>query len=164
MFTKVLVLRSGEKVSVPNVKIIQDGVVNHSRADRGKQISTEVTIGYDTPWAKVQEMLLEAADLTEGIKEDPAPFVLQTALSDFYIHYSLRAQTDDLDGAPGVLSRLHQNIQNVFAANGEQIKSPHFRAMQGEEPLLPPAYEDENAGEKAAAEKDTTSKEAKKES
>ena len=84
-------------------------------------------------------MLLTAAEKTDGVKTEPAPSVLQTALSDFYIHYSLRVQTDDLNGAPGILSRLHQNIQDVFAENGEQIMSPHFRAMQGEDPLLPPS-------------------------
>jgi small-conductance mechanosensitive channel len=33
MFTTTLVLRTGERVSVPNVKIIQDRVVNHSRSE-----------------------------------------------------------------------------------------------------------------------------------
>ena len=140
MFTTEVVLRSGERVSVPNVKIIQDRVVNHSRADEGQQISADITIGYDTPWAKVHEMLLAAARETAGVADKPAPFVLQTALNDFYVAYSLRAQAADPSLAPQTLSALHATIQDVFARNGEQIMSPHFRDMQGDHPLLPPTH------------------------
>jgi small-conductance mechanosensitive channel len=107
-------------------------------SQNGKLLQTEVTIGYDTPWQKVHSMLLEAAGRTEGIQRSPEPHVLQTALSDFYVHYQLRFHCADLATTIKTQAELHQHIQDVFAEQGEQIMSPHYRAMQGDEPLLPP--------------------------
>jgi small-conductance mechanosensitive channel len=100
-------------------------------------ISTKVTIGYDAPWRQVHELLLAAAAATTGIREKPAPFVLQRSLSDFYVEYELFVNVDKPIERPHVLSVLHGHIQDGFAAAGVQIMSPHFMD-QPAAPVLPP--------------------------
>ena len=54
----------------------------------------------------MHELLIEAALATPGVREEPRPFVWQTALNDFYVTYEINAYTgsphdmvDDLRGA-----------------------------------------------------------------
>jgi small-conductance mechanosensitive channel len=73
-------------------------------------------------------MLLEAARRTPGIVSDPQPFVVQTALADFYVAYRLVAYAgaDAPKQRALELDALHANIQDVFNENGVQIMSPHY--------------------------------------
>jgi small-conductance mechanosensitive channel len=73
-------------------------------------------------------MLLDAARRTAGVLSEPPAYVIQTALSDFYVEYRLVAW-----GAPSepqqrarLVNDLHANIQDVFNEHGVQIMSPHY--------------------------------------
>ena len=132
----------GEEVSLPNAVVFSQSVRNFSRLVQDGQfvLHTEVTIGYATPWRQVHAMLLEAARRTPGVAQDPAPYVMQTALSDFYVEYRLCAQATR--GAPRrraeVINQMHGNIQDVFNENGVQIMSPHYLADPAEPQVVPP--------------------------
>ena len=107
-------------------------VRNFSRLVQDGQfvLHTAVTIGYATPWRQVHAMLLEAARRSPGVAREPEPYVVQTALSDFYVEYRLCAQGNRT--APRsraeAMNQLHANIQDVFNENGVQIMSPHYMA------------------------------------
>jgi small-conductance mechanosensitive channel len=120
----------GEDLMLPNTVVMAATTRNYSRGVVGKgcTIETTVTIGYSTPWRQVQAMLEEAARRTPGIAAEPAPFVRQTGLSDFYVEYRLVAYTpeESPDARPAVRDRLHSNIQDAFNENGVQIMSPHY--------------------------------------
>ncbi|MGA0023178.1 MAG: hypothetical protein ACO3F9_00880 [Burkholderiales bacterium] len=100
-----------------------------------------MTIGYDTPWRQVHAMLLEAAKKVEAVRAEPAPFVIQTALSDFYVAYRLVVQieTGSTSVRPKILSKLNAAIQDVFNHYGVQIMSPHYLSDPAREKLVPPA-------------------------
>ena len=91
---------------------------------------TSVTIGYDVPWRTVHELLIAAAEATDGIIKEPEPFVLQKGLQDFYIEYEVNAHTDQPRSIPATYSLLHQNIQDKFEQAGVEILSPHYRVMR----------------------------------
>jgi small-conductance mechanosensitive channel len=121
----------GEEVSLPNTVIFSQPVRNFSRLAQGGRfvLHTAVTIGYGTPWRQVHALLLEAARRTPGVAEVPAPYVVQTALSDFYVEYRLCAQSTLAAAQRRVeaMSALHANVLDVFNENGVQIMSPHYR-------------------------------------
>lgn len=132
----------GEEVSLPNTVIFSQPVRNFSRLvqDGRFVLHTAVTIGYATPWRQVHAMLLEAARRTPGVAQEPAPYVVQTALSDFYVEYRLCAQGDR--SAPRsraeAMNQLHGHIQDVFNENGVQIMSPHYLADPPQPQVVPP--------------------------
>lgn len=73
-------------ITVPNAMALGSHIINYSTSARtGLILHTGVTIGYDVPWRQVHELLLAAARDTENVEEEPAPFVLQTSLDDFYV-------------------------------------------------------------------------------
>ncbi len=132
MFATKIHTGLGEEVSLPNAVVFSQPVRNFSRlvADGQFVLHTAVTIGYATPWRQVHAMLLEAARRAPGVADDPAPYVVQTALSDFYVEYRLCAQSSR--SAPQrraeAMGQLHGHIQDVFNENGVQIMSPHYMA------------------------------------
>jgi len=136
--TKVRTL-AREEVTVPNAVVISKETVNYTRyAEEGVSVSTAVTIGYDTPWRQVHAMLERAALATEGLRNEPKPFVLQTGLADHYPEYKLIAVIEEPQKRARVLSQLHQNIQDVFNEYGVQIMSPHYIADPPEPFVVPP--------------------------
>jgi small-conductance mechanosensitive channel len=125
--TKVRTLMR-EEVTIPNAVVVSKTTTDYSRlADtEGVLTPVAVTIGYDAPWRQVHAMLLLAAERTAGLKRTPKPHVLQTALEDFYVRYtlyvSLVRQVDRLV----TLDALQANIQDVFNEYGVQIMSPNY--------------------------------------
>ncbi len=135
-----LVTIPGEEVTFPNSVVLGGSVRNFTRLSdgTGPLVTTSVTIGYDAPWRQVHALLLGAAAETPGLLREPSPFVLQRALSDFFVEYQLLARLELALDRPKVLSALHANVQDAFNAAGVQIMSPHF-VLQPERPVLAPA-------------------------
>lgn len=119
-------------VAVPNAMVLANHIINYSELAkaRGLILHTIVSIGYDVPWQQVHELLLSAAHATEGVEEDPEPYVLQTSLDDFYVSYELNGYTSTPNKMPGIYSRLHGNIQDAFNEAGVEIMSPHYSALR----------------------------------
>jgi small-conductance mechanosensitive channel len=141
MLSVRLVTIRNETVTLPASTVLSGQVLNYSSKARqeGVAIHTGVTIGYDTPWRKVHEMLLEAARKTPGVRAEPPPWVIQKELSDFYVSYELDAYVETPDRQHFVLSDLNQNVQDVFFANGVEILSPHYAQLRdGSRPAIPP--------------------------
>jgi small-conductance mechanosensitive channel len=121
-----------EIISIPNSTIMTNHTINYSvkAATRGLILHTTVTIGYDTPWRLMHETLLKAAKQTEFILSEPAPFVLQTSLNDFYVTYELNAYTREANKQRRVYSLLHQNIQDCCKEAGIEIMSPQYHSLR----------------------------------
>ncbi len=142
MFATRLHTGMGEEVVLPNAWVAGQSVHNFSRLVAGGayMLQAGVTIGYATPWRQVHALLLEAARRTPGVAAQPDPFVVQTALSDFYVEYRLCAH--GALNAPRrraeALSALHANIQDVFNENGVQIMSPHYRSDPAQPQVVAP--------------------------
>jgi small-conductance mechanosensitive channel len=101
--------------------------------------STTVTIGYDAPWRQVHALLLLAAERTANIREQPEPYVLQRALSDFYVEYTLIVRLRNEKLRIETLSELHSSIQDAFNEFGVQIMSPHFQIQPERDVVIPPS-------------------------
>lgn len=128
-------------ITIPNSLVLASHIVNFSALapTDGLILHTEITIGYDVPWRRVHELLLNAARGTEGILAEPEPFVLQTALEDSYVRYQINAYTRQANGMAQVYSALHQRIQDSFNDAGVEILSPSYSALRdGNTVTIPP--------------------------
>ena len=84
-----------EIISIPNSTIMNSPTINYSSdaADKGLIMYTTVTIGYDVPWRDMHQALIDAALRCDLVLKEPAPFVLQTSLDDFYVSYQINLYT-----------------------------------------------------------------------
>jgi small-conductance mechanosensitive channel len=113
--------------------VLSSHTVNYttSAKELGLILHTSITIGYDVPWKKVHELLINAAHATDGIinnDENKKPFVFQTSLDDFYVSYQINGYTENSHRMASIYSHLHQNIQDQFNEAGIEILSPHYKA------------------------------------
>ena len=136
--------RKNEIVTIPNSNMMSSDTSNFTfSAQRfGIIVHTKITIGYDEPHQKIEALLLEAADKTDGIKKHPKPFVRITALDDFYVEYEINGSTDRAKTLSAVYSALHQNILDTLHGAGVEIMSPHIEAQRNDLPMqIPPKNE-----------------------
>lgn len=139
IFSTKIKTSSGEEVNVPNANIVSTNTVNSSRLAEGKGLvlHTSVTIGYNSPWRQVHAMLLSAAERTPGVCSKPKPYVMQTALSDFYVEYRLCVQIERPEIRRVTLTALHANIQDIFNEFEVQIMSPHYETDPADKVWVP---------------------------
>ncbi|HAD97877.1 MAG TPA: transmembrane ion channel [Cryomorphaceae bacterium] len=139
LVTRVRTIKN-EMITVPNSTVLNNSSINYSLSGKmeGLIIHSTVTIGYDVPWRKVHEMLIEAASCTPFIEKNPKPFVLQTSLDDFYVSYQVNAYTKEPAKQAMIYSDLHALIQDIFARNDVEIMSPHYRAEREGPSTIPP--------------------------
>ncbi|QPH39603.1 mechanosensitive ion channel family protein [Pedobacter endophyticus] len=142
LVTRVRTIQN-EVVSIPNSTVMNNHTINFSieAAEKGLIVNTTVTIGYDVPWRQVHQLLIDAALATELIEAEPAPYVLQTSLDDYYVSYRLNAHTKSPNRQAVIYSGLHANIQDEFNKAGVEIMSPHYKALRdGNATTIPSAY------------------------
>lgn len=139
IFSTKIKTSSGEEVNMPNANIVSTNTINSSRLaeGRGLVLHTSVTIGYNSPWRQVHAMLLRAAERTPGVCSQPKPYVMQTALSDFYVEYQLCVQIERPEIRRVTLTALHANIQDIFNEFEVQIMSPHYETDPADKVWVP---------------------------
>jgi small-conductance mechanosensitive channel len=120
-----------EYVTFPNTMILGSGIVNYNTSsdedEEGLILNTTITFGYSTPWQTVHEILINAALATGHVLRQPKPFVLQTAMDDFYANYQINCYTKEVNRVPAIYSELYENIQNGFHSAGIDMTAAHFR-------------------------------------
>ena len=127
LVTKIKTIKN-EIVSIPNSTVMNSHTTNYSAeaSEHGLILHTSVTIGYDTPWKTIHELLIKAALATDLIEKNPAPFVFQEKLDDFYVVYQINAYTRAPNQQHITYSFLHQHIQDAFNEAGVEIMSSHY--------------------------------------
>ena len=139
LVTRIKTIKN-ELISIPNASVMNSHTINYSAEakDKGLILHSTVTIGYDVPWREVHQALIHAANKTSLILDQPAPFVLQTSLDDFYIAYQINGYTQHPNQQASIYSELHQNIQDSCIEAGIEILSPHYRALRDGNDLAMP--------------------------
>lgn len=142
LVTRIRTIKN-EDITVPNATVLSSYTVNYSSNanDSGLIVHSTVTIGYDVPWKKMHQALIDAALRTDLILKEPKPFVLQTSLDDFYVSYQINAYTREPNKQAVIYSELHKNIQDCCNEVDIEILSPHYRAMRdGNHTTIPNDY------------------------
>lgn len=143
LVTRVRTIKNVD-VTIPNALVLSSHIINFSSSALNPPsliLHSTITIGYDVPWRTVHELLIDAAKQTTFILETPPPFVLQTALNDFYVSYEINAYTGYPNKMAAIYTELHQNIQDQFHGAGIEIMSPHYTQVRdGNKTAIPDEY------------------------
>ena len=132
-------------ITIPNGTVLTSQIINYSSLSQDPNyyliLHTTITLGYDAPWRKVHQALIDAAIATNNILAEPVPFVFQTSLDDFYVSYELNAYTNKPILMASIYSELHQNIQDKCNEAEIEILSPHYSAVRdGNQTTIPENY------------------------
>jgi small-conductance mechanosensitive channel len=127
-----------EYVTFPNQMVLNSSIINYNTSsdedEEGLILHADVTMGYSVPWPQVHEILITAALKTANVLSKPKPYVLQTALDDYYARYQINLFTKEADKTPAIYSELYQNLQDGFKEAGIDLTAPsyHVRMNLGE--------------------------------
>ncbi|MFN8576781.1 MAG: mechanosensitive ion channel family protein [Candidatus Sericytochromatia bacterium] len=146
LVTRVRTIKNVD-ITIPNSSVLSSHIINYTSVskEKGLILHTTITIGYDIPWKKVHQALIDSALKTDDILDIPKPFVFQTSLDDFYVSYQLNAYTNNSHSMSRIYSDLHQNIQDIFNEVGIEIMSPHYSAIRdGNLTTIPSNYLDKD--------------------
>lgn len=116
-----------EEITIPNSSILSGNTVNYSTfSDQGICFQVELTVGYEEPWERIHEMLLNIPPRVARVDTTPAPFVLQKKLDDFYVLYELNVYISQSAEIALAQSEIFQLILNDFLAAGIEMNAPHI--------------------------------------
>ncbi|MDR2841791.1 MAG: mechanosensitive ion channel family protein [Spirochaetaceae bacterium] len=128
-----------EYVTFPNSMVLNTSVTNYYFStlpgQDGLVVHADVTMGYDVPWRTVHDILITAALKSEFILKEPAPFVNQLKLDDFYCWYEINAYTKDVHLLPKVYTELYKNLQDGFVEAGISLYAPHYQVQKRAEEI-----------------------------
>ncbi|MDT3404399.1 mechanosensitive ion channel family protein [Mucilaginibacter terrae] len=142
LVTRIRTIKN-EVISIPNSMVMNNHTVNYTieTANKGLIIYKTVTIGYDVPWRKVHEILIDAAKATPMIEAEPGPYVLQTSFDDFSVAYQINAYTKQASKQAVIYSELYKNLQDKFNEAGIELLSPSYHAVRdGNTSTIPPEH------------------------
>jgi small-conductance mechanosensitive channel len=140
---KLLVTRlrsyKNEEIIIPNSVLLNSSIVNYNTREKnpGIILHTTIGIGYETPWRQVEAMLKLAADRTEGLLKEPAPYVLMQSLGDFAVSYQVNVYCTDAIRMYFYYNNLHQHILDIFNENNVQIMTPAYEGDPEKRKVVP---------------------------
>jgi len=126
LVTRLKTIRN-EEITIPNSAVLSGNTINYSTfSKQGILIPIEVSVGYEVPWEEAHRLILDACATIEKVRKNPAPFVFQKKLGDFYVLYELNVYIDFSGDTDLVISAVYQSLQNTFKRENIDMKSPHF--------------------------------------
>ncbi|MFU1855515.1 mechanosensitive ion channel family protein [Sphingobacterium sp. NGMCC 1.201703] len=128
-----------EEITIPNSSILSGNTVNYSTfSEEGICFQVELTVGYEEPWQRIHELLLNIPSRIARVNQLPAPFVLQKKLDDFYVLYELNVYISKSGEIELAKSEIYQHILNDFLAAGIDMNGPHLFAKVDHVPQYQP--------------------------
>ena len=123
----------GNIVTVPNNSILSQQTVNYTAALRhgeGTIVHSDFTFTYVVPRETIEKLLIEGAGRCTLLLKEPKPFVLVTALEDFYTRYEINGYTRETERLYEVYSELHKHVIDVFREHKLNPTSSHFVSVK----------------------------------
>ena len=134
---------NNEDVTIPNSAILSGATMNFSSIGKKNGLALNVHIkvryansthkcnflNHDYPDNLVEELLIEAALMTNGISPTPHPYVFQLSLNELNALYELNAYTFLPENMYFIKSDLAKNIQNTFKQANIEIYSTQYVAL-----------------------------------
>lgn len=126
LYTKLRTIRN-ELVAVPNQMLLQQQIINYSGLDVLACV-IEVSLTYEQKRQRIESLLLEAAEKTKEIIQEPQPMVLLKRLDSYAAVYELRAYTNKPNEFLKIQSELRKNAYDIFQMQGIDLTVPQAQA------------------------------------
>jgi hypothetical protein len=114
----------GVFVIVPNIRFVENNIINWSYQDPNCCIHIPVGVAYGTEPVLVTEALLAAARMESGILYNPSPKVWFKSFGDSSLNFELLVWIDEPENSEPIKSTLHFRIEHEFRERGIEIPFP----------------------------------------
>lgn len=130
-------LRTGDNkcVIIPNARILDSNIVNHSSTGR-RRVDFVFSIGYDDDLDQAKQIILELIEADERVLDDPTPVVAVLTLAENSVDLAVRPWTRTQDYWD-VYFELTESVKKSFDAAGITIPFPQrtITTLENKAPL-----------------------------
>jgi small-conductance mechanosensitive channel len=114
----------GVCVIVPNIRFVENNIINWSYQDPKCCIHIPVGVAYGSEPVLVTEALLAAARMESGVLYNPSPKVWFKSFGDSSLNFELLVWIDEPENSDPIKSALHFQIEHEFRERGIEIPFP----------------------------------------
>lgn len=126
--------RARDEVVVPNSVLGREIFSNFNLPTAIHREELFIGFSYDDPPNKAKRILVQCAEATEGILDEPAPAVRTHDYGDFAITYQLQLAVRDFEALPDILDRFRTRVWYAARRNGLTIPFPIRTVYKSELP------------------------------
>jgi potassium efflux system protein len=113
-----------KELLVPNKEFVTGRLLNWSLSDEVNRLMVSVGVAYGSDIQQAKSLMLEVAGTKDCIMVDPKPSVTFESFGDNSLILVLRCFVDSLDNRLGIISSLHEEINQKFNDAGINIAFP----------------------------------------
>lgn len=132
-----IVTRELNEITVPNIAIGKDRILNFSNPSRVHGFKVTVGFSYDAPPNTVKQMLYTTALETPGILSQPAPEARTLEFAAYAVTYELRVFIGDYENLTQIRNELMTRVWYAAQRNGITIPYPITTLYKTEVPYSP---------------------------
>jgi small-conductance mechanosensitive channel len=114
----------GVFVIVPNIRFVENNIINWSYQDPKCCIHIPAGVAYGTDPVLVTEALLAAARTEAGVLSNPSPRVWFKSFGESSLNFELLAWIEEPENSDPIKSALHFRIEHEFRYRGIEIPFP----------------------------------------
>ena len=124
LFYTILKMPDGREVHIPN-STVADSKVENFTAHEIRRVDIDISASYDDTTTAVKRAVSRAIGMTDGLVEDPEPFIAVKEYGDSAITYMVQvwAKTPRFFAAK---CSLMENIRTTFEEDGVRMTYPHL--------------------------------------
>ncbi len=113
-----------QEMLIPNKEFITGRVINWTLTDKINRIIITVGVAYGTDVKRAMELLIQVAEETDNVLDDPKPTASFEAFGDSALTLLLRAYLGSMDNRIATITALHEGVYRKFAKHGIGIPFP----------------------------------------
>ncbi len=124
LFNTIITTVDNKTIYVPNSSI-STGIINNYSQAATRRVDWNITISYGDDVEVARRVLIEMISSDKRVKQDPAPVVYLTSLSDSAVNISARAWVNNADYW-GVFFDINERIYNELPKHGLNFPFPQI--------------------------------------
>jgi small-conductance mechanosensitive channel len=111
-------------IIIPNNEIMLRDIINYTIISDDIRLRINIGIAYDADLQKAKRAILQVAQATEGVAEDPPPKVVVRNFGESSVDLQLRVWIHDARRRMDTISDITDKIKETFDAEGIEIPYP----------------------------------------
>ncbi|MDP8032903.1 mechanosensitive channel MscK [Pasteurella atlantica] len=111
----------GKEVIVPNKNFVTERLTNWALSSATTRVIISIGVAYGSDLDLTKKLLLQAAEETETVLDDPAPVVYFLSFGASTLDHELRVYVGELADRNTTVDALNRKIDQLFAENGIEI-------------------------------------------
>jgi len=111
-------------IIIPNNEIMLRDIINYTIISEKIRVRINIGIAYDADLPKAKEVILQVAQATEWVADDPPPKVVVRNFGESSVDLQLRVWIHDARRRMDTISDITDRVKEAFDANGIEIPYP----------------------------------------